>query len=298
MNKRSLVLPSAILLGLLLHRWCACVNGFVPYLIFAILVLNFSAVRLKTLRPGWLDVILMSFQIAVSLLGYFLVKWLGGAEPVAQGLMLGIICPVAASVPVVACMLGADRRLVTTYSMMGNLMVCLVAPIFFSFVGNHQDMPFLMSFWLIFKKIVCIIGIPFFLVLLLQRLWPRLNDSIARFKGASFYLWAFALFLTFGKTIDYVFAHWEGNVSAIVWLAVLSVLACALQFGLGKLIGGRFGDRMAGGQLLGQKNSAMGIWMSNTFLDPLSAVFMAFYSVWQNLFNSWQIWYFDPKKRS
>ena len=33
----------------------------------------------------------------------------------------------------------------------------------------------------------------------------------------------------------------------------------------------------------------MGIWMANTFLSPLSAVFLAFYSVYQNLFNAWQI---------
>ena len=34
----------------------------------------------------------------------------------------------------------------------------------------------------------------------------------------------------------------------------------------------------------------MGIWMANYYLSPLSSVFLAFYSVCQNLFNSWQLW--------
>ena len=55
---------------------------------------------------------------------------------------------------------------------------------------------------------------------------------------------------------------------------------------------------MAGGQLLGQKNSAMGIWIANTYLLPLASVFPALYSIWQNLFNSWQMWRKDhPAKK-
>ena len=61
-------------------------------------------------------------------------------------------------------------------------------------------------------------------------------------------------------------------------------------------MGGRYGDRMAGGQLLGQKNSAMGIWIANTYLLPLASVFPALYSIWQNVFNSWQLWRKDHKK--
>ena len=42
--------------------------------------------------------------------------------------------------------------------------------------------------------------------------------------------------------------------------------------------------------LLGQKNTAIGIWMATTYLNPLASLFPALYSVWQNVFNSWQLW--------
>ena len=76
----------------------------------------------------------------------------------------------------------------------------------------------------------------------------------------------------------------------------IAAMVCAVHFGLGKWIGSRHGDRVAGGQLLGQKNTAVGIWMANTYLNPLASVFLAFYSIWQNLFNSWQLWRHDRKE--
>ena len=79
-------------------------------------------------------------------------------------------------------------------------------------------------------------------------------------------------------------------------LGIASAVVCAVHFGLGKWIGSRHGDRVAGGQLLGQKNTAVGIWMANTYLNPLASVFLAFYSIWQNLFNSWQLWRHDRKE--
>ena len=75
-----------------------------------------------------------------------------------------------------------------------------------------------------------------------------------------------------------------------------SVVTCTVHFALGRRIGKRYGDVIAGGQMLGQKNTAMGIWMANTYLNPLASVFLAFYSVWQNLVNSWQIWRHDKRQ--
>ena len=44
---RPYVLPVAIVLGLLLHRWCAMFSFLVPFIIFSILLLTFTAVDLR-----------------------------------------------------------------------------------------------------------------------------------------------------------------------------------------------------------------------------------------------------------
>ena len=292
---RPYVLPIAIVLGLLFHTWCGLIKVIVPYLVFSILLLNFAAVDVKKLRFSKMDVWLMMYQIVVSIGMYYLLTALNVNEIVAQGVLVGVICPVAASVVVISCMLGANRETVTSYTIIGNLMVAVMAPIYFSFIGTNQEMTFLTSFLMIFKKIGTVIALPFFVALIGQNFLPKVNDFFCKIKELSFYLWAMALTITLGQTIDFMFLKGKENMSAIVRLGIASVVFCAIQFGLGKFIGYKYGDIIAGGQLLGQKNSAMGIWMANTYLNPLSSIFPAMYSVWQNLFNSIQLWWHDKK---
>ena len=294
---KSYVLPIAIVLGLLLHDYCAAFSVVVPYIIFTILLLTFTAVDITKLRFKPMFTWIILFQVVVSLGGYALLKALNVNEIIAEGILIGVLCPVAASVAVVSTMLGADRNTVTSYSVIGNLMVSVVAPIYFSFIGVNQDLPFLTSFLHILRRIGLVIGLPFFIALVLQLCLPKVNHAISRYKGLAFYLWAAALFLTLGQTIHFIFLNGEGHWSSILWLGLSALLFCVLQFGLGKWIGSKYGDTIAGGQLLGQKNSAMGIWMANHYLHPLASVFLAFYSVFQNVFNSWQIWYMGRKKK-
>ena len=146
---RSYILPIAIVLGLLLHNYCAAFSVIVPYIIFTILLLTFSAVDIRRLRFKPLFIWIILFQIGVSIGAYFLLKILGVNEIIAEGILVGVLCPVAASVAVVSTMLGANRETVTSYAIIGNLVVSVVAPIYFSFIGLNQDMPFWSSFLLI-----------------------------------------------------------------------------------------------------------------------------------------------------
>ena len=291
------VLPIAIVLGLLLHEYCAALNVVVPFIIFTILLLTFTAVDVRKLRFKPLFIWIILFQVVISLGCYYLLRLLNVNEIIAEGILIGVLCPVAASVAVVSTMLGANRETVTSYTVIGNLVISVVAPVYFSFIGVHQDMPFFVSFLHILRRIGMVIGLPFFVALALQLIWPKANRFISRFKGLAFYLWAVALFLTLGQTIHFIFINGEGNWSSILWLGVSALVFCVIQFGLGKWIGHKYGDTIAGGQLMGQKNSAMGIWMANHYLNPLASVYLAFYSVFQNLFNSWQIWYYGRKKK-
>ena len=298
--KKSFVLPAALLLGLLFHKWCALFSPIVPFLIFCILLLTFAAVDLKHLLSAKnilhpINIFTATFQIVISVGSYYLLRSCAVDPIIAEGVLVGVICPVAASVTVISCMLGANRQTVTTYTLVGNLMVALVAPLIFSMVNPSPDITFFTSFCLILKRIAPILGIPILVALLLQCFWPKANGWLAKRKGWAFYFWCCALLFTLGQTIDFIFIHGEGHWNVIIWLGILSLLFCAIQFGVGKWVGHKLGDTISGGQLLGQKNTAMGIWMANTFLSPLASVFMAFYSIYQNLFNSWQIYHFEKK---
>lgn len=292
------VLPTAIVLGVGFHRWLSMLGGVTPVLIFIILLLTFCSVRLTKLRPSWLEACIAAFQVVFSITGYMLTRMLSGNDILAEGVLIGVLCPVAASVSVVACELGAKRETVVSYTVVGNLMVAVVAPAVFTAISSQPSdlSTYFLSFWLILRKIATVLALPYLIALLLQWWFPKASDSIAKYKGAAFYLWATALLLTLGKTMDYIVLQHEGNENTILWLAVISLILCIIQFSVGKLLGHHFGDTIAGGQLLAQKNSAIGIWMAGLYLHPLASVVLAFYSIWTNLFNSWQLWYYGKKK--
>lgn len=292
---RSAVLPFALLMGFFFHHYIAKAVLAVPYLIFFILFLNFSALDIHKMKLTALHWILLLFQGVVGVLGYLLVQFY--SEVLAQGVLIAALCPVAAAVVVVACMLGANRETITAYTILGNAGIALLAPLCFSFIGTHVDDPFLDSFKLIFCKIFPIIVLPLLLILLLQRVAPRVNAAITKVKGISFYLWAMALMITISQTLNFIYAEGAGHGRLMIELSVISLIFCVIQFAFGKWVGKRYGDKVAGGQALGQRNTALGIWMATNYLNPLVSIVPATYSIWQNLFNSWQLWQHDRRQK-
>lgn len=292
MNRlKPFVLPAALLLGLLFHDVCGMLSPVVPWLIFSILLLTFSSVDLRRLRPGRISLLTGIAQIMLALALYWGAISLTGNAIFAQGMMIGALCPVASSVSVVACMIGAKRENTVSYTIIGNLLIVCAAPLFFLMAGSDRDAGGILdSLSEMFSRIAAVIGLPCFVALALQ-MWARpVSGFLKSIAPLSFYLWAAALLLTLGQTIDFIYDDGEGELTLILSLAAGSAFVCALQFACGRLIGIRCGDTVGGQQLLGQKNTAMGIWMVNTYLNPLASTFLAFYSVWQNVFNSWQIW--------
>ena len=129
-----------------------------------------------------------------------------------------------------------------------------------------------------------------------------------------FYLWVASIIVLSSVVTNTVILNFKSQISNMMILIGLSFLACLLQFGLGKLIGyympapskGRdYQDvlvnpaaapktmngvsSITAGQAFGQKNTSLGVWMAQTYLDPLSALGAAAYIIWQNLFNSVQL---------
>lgn len=129
-----------------------------------------------------------------------------------------------------------------------------------------------------------------------------------------FYLWVASIIVLSAVVTKTVIANFHSSLFIILCLLVSSFFACLLQFGLGKLIGyylpapskgkdyqdvlinpAAAPTTMAGvssitaGQAFGQKNTSLGVWMANAFLDPMSSLGAAAYIIWQNIFNSVQL---------
>ena len=84
--------------------------------------------------------------------------------------------------------------------------------------------------------------------------------------------------------------HSEADRGIEIALAAVALAICVVQFTTGRALGRKYGDAAAGGQSLGQKNTVLAVWISQSFLDPIASIAPTAYIVWQNLVNSYQIY--------
>lgn len=282
------MLPLAMLAGFVFSGFFAGLNPVTPYLIFAMLFITFCRITPGEMKFSPLHFLLLTFQIVVSAAVYFAAR--NFDEIFAQGIMICIMAPTAVSAVVIAGMLGANLATMATFSLLSNVAVAFVAPFAFSFIGSHAEMPFTESFLAILGKVVPLLVLPFAAAFLLRRVAPRAHTAIGNIQSVSFYLWTFALMIVTGRTVEFVKTQDAANYALEIGMAAAAFAVCVIQFSVGRLIGRRYGDTVAGGQSLGQKNTILAIWMAQTYLNPIASIAPASYVLWQNIVNSWQLW--------
>ncbi len=286
------MLPIAMVGGVVLHDVLNEVAFVTPYLIFAMLVITFCKVKPREFKVERMSWWLLFVQIVGALTSYFIISPFD--EVVAQGIMICFLCPTASAAPVVTGMLGGSVSRVTTFSIMSNIAVAIIAPILFAkFTSTGTEISFSATIEAglsILKKVAPLLILPMLIAFILQRATPKLNKTIANHHGASFYLWAIALFIVVGRAVCFIMNESREEIPSMIIIAIGSAIVCVFQFWIGRKIGEKHGDKVAGAQGLGQKNTILAIWMTLTWLHPLASVGPATYIAWQNIINSAQVY--------
>ncbi len=283
------LLPIAMVLGIVFHRQLALLSPITPYLLSLMLFITYCRVAWSDIRLTKFHYILLGIQYVGSAAVYLVIRqW---DEILAQAAMICVLAPTATSAPVVAGILGGNIASVAAFSLFSNLSVAFVAPLYLSLIGHSADnISFLTSFWYIFRRVVPILVVPFILSIILLKVSPKAHAKVKSTQIVSFYIWAAALTVVIGNVMHFVVAQNDGDYTLEIIIGALSLLICLSQFIFGRKIGSRFDRTIAGGQSLGQKNTILAIWLTQTYLNPLASIGPGLYVLWQNLVNSWQIW--------
>ena len=269
-----------------------------PMLMFLVLFITFCKVDFRQLRPvawhlwtGLFQVLLIAVLIAAILFG------VSSRQEVVllEAVLMCIISPCATAAAVVTQKLGGNLEQTTTYTFLSNFITVLLVPVCFPAIEPSAHMAFWPAFLKILYEVFIVLIVPMLLAYVVKHWMPRLHRRIISVRDLSYYLWACTLMIVTGTTVRNI-VHAETTVRLLTAIAVTALLVCIFQFAVGRYIGRYFQHAQEAGQALGQKNTAMGIWMSNTYLQPLSSVFLAFYIIWQNLFNSLQLWWHDRRR--
>ena len=315
----------SMLIGALAYKWLLPLAPILPWLIFFMLFFTFCKVNPLDLRLHKWHWVVLIVQIALSLAAYAGVYLLTGNRYMAQGLMLCFIMPTATAAPIIAGKMGGSIQNLTTFTLLSNFATAIIVPTVFPIVNPLAEKAFWPAFLLILSRIAPLLLGPFFSAWGLRLIYKyrTKKEFVLPVKLAviPFYLWVCSIIVLSAVVTETTIINFQSQINNILILLVLSFFACLLQFGLGKLIGYQMPAASKGrdyqdvlinpaaapktmegvssitaGQAFGQKNTSLGVWMANTYLDPLASLGAAAYIIWQNIFNSVQLFVVAHKK--
>ncbi|OIP84477.1 MAG: transporter [Porphyromonadaceae bacterium CG2_30_38_12] len=284
---KAYMMPIAISVGILLHSYVGALVFLIPYLIFAMLLLTYIKLSVSKLRITAMHWWLLAIQVLGSSLLYFILQPLNIV--LAQSVMICVLAPTASAAPVIGGMLKGNVASLTTYGLMSNLAVAFFAPLLFSFIG-YRELAFFDSAFDIAQKVIVLLALPLLLSVVINRWFKTLAKPMQQHTGITFYMWSLALTIVTGRTVQFVIEQGKSQLWLEIVMAVAALVVCVMQFWIGRRIGRKLDDTVAGGQGLGQKNTILVIWMAQMYLNPLAAIGPGAYVLWQNSVNSWQLW--------
>ena len=291
---RSFSMPLGMVVGALFCRqivWVdAALQGLLtPVFIFTMLFFTFCRVDARKIRFSWMHLWLLLFQIVGSLSVYYALAAMDVV--LAQGAMICVLAPVAMAAGVIGGMLGANIESMVAYSLLCIVSIAMFAPFLLHACGNGEC-----TMAQILQRVAPLLIAPFVAGQFCRFALPRVGAWVSNHSQISFYIWLLSLIVIVGRTTCFIIDHKEVDRLTEVLLAVVALVICLVQFGVGRYIGRKYGDTVAGGQSLGQKNTVLAVWLSQAFLDPVSSVAPTAYIVWQNIVNSYQLWRKDVQR--
>lgn len=285
---KNWMLPLAMLTGAIAYPLVSYISFLTPYLIFTMLLLTFCKLSPREMHIRRAHIWLLLIQLIGCLVVYGLVYLIHPV--VAQGALICVLAPTATAAAVITGMLGGNVAFLASYVLLCNLGVAVVAPFLFSLLGTHSEMPFIESFLYICRQVVPLLILPLICAWFMMYFLPRVHERLLRIHQLAFYLWAVALVVVTGNTVNFLMNQDKPNYYVEIGLAISSLIICVGQFLLGRRIGKHYGDAVSSGQGLGQKNTILAIWMAQVYLNPISSIAPAAYVLWQNIINSYQLW--------
>lgn len=315
----------SMLIGCVGYKLFLPLKPTLPVWIFFMLFFTFCKVNPLDLRLHKWHLAVLVAQLLFSFATYAGILYLTNDAVLAQGLLMCFIMPTATAAPIIAGKMGGSIQNLTTFTLLSNFATAIIVPATFPLINPAADMTFWPAFLLILSRIAPLLLGPFFGAWILRLLYKaRTKQEFVLSKRLAvipFYLWVASIIVLSAVVTKDVVDNYEVYLTSIIYLLIGSFFACLLQFGLGKLIGyylpapskgtdyqdvlinpAAAPKTMAGvssitaGQAFGQKNTSLGVWMAQTYLNPLAALGAAAYIIWQNLFNSVQLFVVAHKK--
>lgn len=284
--------------GLALHRYTAPLAPLLPWIIATMLLCAVVTMPLSRLKPRPEHLVIYLIQMGLGAALYALLQlW---DREVALSLVMCFLAPAATAAGAMTSLMGGDTGFATAYTLLTHGLICLVAPMLLPLLAPGTDVPFWTLSAQVAQLVAQMVLVPILLAQVIRYCLLRRGHEPKPLRRITYWLWLSSLIFILGKAVSFVSSGLEvRDLGRLVASFAVGFVACALQFSLGRLLAPRLGvDEVAFRQAMGQKNTALVLWLCIAFLPPLAAPGIAGYIAWQNFFLSYYLSHPKPARPS
>lgn len=281
--KKSLLILASIAIGILFpqgHPYSFLIRYFLMIMLFFVF-LNINIHR-RIIQKLHLKVLLAN--VLIPLLIYFCLQFLD--ETVAVAVFLTALAPTAAAAAIIAQLLKAKVEIVAASTLVTSAGMALIIPFLLPFIVKIEGTIDTLS---VFLPIVVVVFVPLFLAQIIKKTLPKVQQILSKQKDIPLYLFIVNVYLAMAKSTNFIQTSEDAKIDTIIWIAVATGLLCIVNFQVGERIVSR-DLKYEGGLALGRKNTMFILWLALTFVSPIAALSPIFYILWQNIYNSIQLW--------
>src|SRR5918993_1234186 len=258
----------------------------IQYLLMLMLFFSFLDIEFRLQRFQKSILWILFANIIVAFVSYAVLTSFDGTLALAA--FMTAIAPTAIAAPVIMSFIKGHIEYVVAAVLVTNLSSAIIIPVTLPFLLGAQA-EIHISVWEVLEPVIIVMFVP----LILARLVSYLPSGTRRFfrtgKRFSFAIWLLNLFLISANASSFLRQEEANSLSTLLVIALISLVLCIINFGLGALLGGSQNWQEAS-QSLGQKNLSFVIWIALTFINPLVAMGPTFYILYHHLYNSWSIY--------
>jgi len=288
---KGLSLLLTMLVGALLPQFSSF-SFLIQYLLMVMLFLAFLDIEFKpqTFQKSVIWVLIAN--VTVAFLSYVLLAQFD--IMLALAAFMTAIAPTAIAAPVIIGFIEREVEYVVASVILTNVASAVIVPLALpSLLGAEIRI----SVWEVLQPVLVVMFVPLILARLVPRLPLRTQEFIRKGKSFSFPIWLVNLLIISANASNFLRNGNTDSISTLITIALVSLIICIINFGVGALLGGRTHWQEAS-QSLGQKNLSFVIWIALTFINPLVAMGPTFYILYHHLYNSWSIYQFEKRRNA
>jgi len=278
-----------MLLGALLPQFHAF-SFLIQYLLMAMLFFAFLGIEFKPQTFQKSVIWVLFANVALAFISYAALASFDITFALAA--FMTAIAPTAIAAPVIISFIHGEIEYVVAAVLVTNVSSAVIVPVALPFLLGAEIQ---ISIWEVLQPVLIVMFVPLILARLVAHLPSTTQEIIRRGKSLSFPIWLINLLIISANASNFLRGENSDSALTLISIALISLVICIANFGLGALLGGRRNWQEAS-QSLGQKNLSFVIWIALTFVNPLVAMGPMFYIIYHHLYNSWSIYRFEKRR--